>query len=103
MAFFADRLGRIKPSPTNAAQGKFLEMKAAGKDVIGLAAGLHLQELALRGVGRRGLDAAQAVGNEGHEDGASFQAFGKRAENTGGPRPPQHAAGGPAGRKAYFS
>ena len=39
MAFIADRLSRIKPSPTNAAQGKFLEMKAAGKDVIGLAAG----------------------------------------------------------------
>src|SRR5262249_306457 len=35
MAFIADRLGRIKPSPTNAAQGKFLEMKAAGKDVNG--------------------------------------------------------------------
>ena len=30
MAFIADRLSRIKPSPTNAAQGKFLEMKAAG-------------------------------------------------------------------------
>ena len=39
MAFIADRLSRIKPSPTNAAQAKFLEMKAAGKDVIGLAAG----------------------------------------------------------------
>ena len=39
MAFIAERLSRIKPSPTNAAQGKFLEMKAAGKDVIGLAAG----------------------------------------------------------------
>ena len=39
MAFITDRLSRIKPSPTNAAQGKFLEMKAAGKDVIGLAAG----------------------------------------------------------------
>ncbi|MEA2854016.1 MAG: hypothetical protein QOE02_4035, partial [Rhodospirillaceae bacterium] len=26
MAFIADRLSRIKPSPTNAAQGKFLEM-----------------------------------------------------------------------------
>ena len=39
MALIADRLSRIKPSPTNAAQGKFLEMKAAGKDVIGLAAG----------------------------------------------------------------
>ena len=38
MAFIADRLIRIKPSPTNAAQGKFLEMKAAGKYVIGLAA-----------------------------------------------------------------
>jgi len=39
MAFIADRLSRIKPSPTSAAQGKFLELKAAGKDVIGLAAG----------------------------------------------------------------
>src|ERR1044072_9144959 len=38
MAFIADRLSRIKPSPTNAAQGKFLEMKAAGEDVIGQAA-----------------------------------------------------------------
>ena len=32
MAFIADRLSPIKPSPTNAAQGKFLEMKAAGKE-----------------------------------------------------------------------
>src|SRR5947209_101046 len=34
MAFIADRLSRIKPSPTNAAQGKFLEMKAGGKQII---------------------------------------------------------------------
>ena len=57
MAFIADRLGRIKPSPTNAAQGKFLEMKAAGKDVIGLAAGEpdmptpdHIKEAAIAAI-----------------------------------------------------
>jgi aspartate aminotransferase len=57
MAFIADRLGRIKPSPTNAAQGKFLEMKAAGKDVIGLAAGEpdfptpdHIKEAAIKAI-----------------------------------------------------
>ena len=57
MAFIADRLNRIKPSPTNAAQGKFLEMKAAGKDVIGLAAGEpdmptpdHIKEAAIKAI-----------------------------------------------------
>ena len=57
MAFIAERLGRIKPSPTNAAQGKFLEMKAAGKDVIGLAAGEpdfptpdHVKEAAIKAI-----------------------------------------------------
>jgi len=57
MAFIAERLGRIKPSPTNAAQGKFLEMKAAGKDVIGLAAGEpdfptpdHIKEAAIKAI-----------------------------------------------------
>src|ERR1700760_2836840 len=57
MAFIAERLGRIKPSPTNAAQGKFLEMKAAGKDVIGLAAGEpdmptpdHIKEAAIAAI-----------------------------------------------------
>ena len=57
MAFIADRLSRIKASPTNAAQGKFLEMKAAGKDVIGLAAGEpdfptpdHIKEAAIAAI-----------------------------------------------------
>jgi aspartate aminotransferase len=57
MAFIAERLSRIKPSPTNAAQGKFLEMKAAGKDVIGLAAGEpdfptpdHVKEAAIKAI-----------------------------------------------------
>jgi aspartate aminotransferase len=39
MAFIADRLSRIKPSPTVAVAGKATEMKAAGADVIGLGAG----------------------------------------------------------------
>jgi aspartate aminotransferase len=39
MSFLADRLRRIKPSPTIAMSDKAKELKAAGKDVIGLSAG----------------------------------------------------------------
>src|SRR6201989_2162202 len=37
--FLAESLGRIQPSPTIAITSKAREMKAAGNDVIGLAAG----------------------------------------------------------------
>jgi aspartate aminotransferase len=39
MSFLASRLSRIKPSPTIAVTTKAAELKAAGKDVIGLGAG----------------------------------------------------------------
>jgi len=39
MAFIADSLDRIQPSATIAISGKAMALKAAGKDVIGLAAG----------------------------------------------------------------
>ena len=39
MAFLADSLSRVKPSPTIAVSTKAREMKAAGVDVIGLSAG----------------------------------------------------------------
>jgi aspartate aminotransferase len=39
MAFLADRLSAIKPSPTIAVSNKARELKAAGRDVIGLGAG----------------------------------------------------------------
>lgn len=39
MSIIADRLGRIKPSPTIAVTTRAAELKAAGKDVIGLGAG----------------------------------------------------------------
>ncbi|MEQ8442783.1 MAG: pyridoxal phosphate-dependent aminotransferase [Alphaproteobacteria bacterium] len=39
MAFLADRLKRIKPSPTVAVTAKANELKAQGRDVIGLGAG----------------------------------------------------------------
>jgi aspartate aminotransferase len=39
MSIVADRLSRIKPSPTIAVTTKAAELKAAGKDVIGLGAG----------------------------------------------------------------
>src|SRR5664279_3275525 len=37
--FLSQALGRIKPSPTLAATQKARELKAAGRDIIGLAAG----------------------------------------------------------------
>lgn len=39
MAFIADALSRIKPSPTIAVTTKAAELRAAGRDVIGLGAG----------------------------------------------------------------
>jgi len=39
MSIIADRLSRIKPSPTIAVTNKARELKAAGRDVIGLGAG----------------------------------------------------------------
>ena len=39
MPFLADRLSRIKPSPTIAVSTKAQELKRAGRDVIGLGAG----------------------------------------------------------------
>ncbi len=39
MAFIADALDRVQPSPTIAVSSKARELKAAGKDVIGLGAG----------------------------------------------------------------
>jgi len=39
MGILADSLARVKPSPTIAVSTKAAEMKAAGKDVIGLGAG----------------------------------------------------------------
>lgn len=39
MSLCSDRLGRVKPSPTVAVTTRALELRAAGRDVIGLAAG----------------------------------------------------------------
>ncbi|HEY5208935.1 MAG TPA: pyridoxal phosphate-dependent aminotransferase [Stellaceae bacterium] len=39
MSFLAERLSRIKPSPTLAATDRARALKAAGKDIIGLSAG----------------------------------------------------------------
>ena len=39
MAFLAEQLKRIKPSPTIAVTDKARALKAAGRDVIGLGAG----------------------------------------------------------------
>jgi aspartate aminotransferase len=39
MTLLAERLSRVKPSPTLAVTAKAIELKAAGRDVIGLGAG----------------------------------------------------------------
>ncbi|MGB5869916.1 MAG: pyridoxal phosphate-dependent aminotransferase, partial [Albidovulum sp.] len=58
MAFLSDTLGRVKPSPTIAVSTKAQELKAAGKDVIGLGAGepdfdtpQNIKEAAIRAIG----------------------------------------------------
>ena len=57
MAFLADRLKLIKPSPTIAVTTKARELKAAGRDVIGLGAGepdfdtpVNIQDAAIRAI-----------------------------------------------------
>src|SRR5882724_5749105 len=59
MSFLAQRLSRIKPSPTIAVTAKAQELKAAGRDVIGLGAGepdfdtpAHIQEAAIAAMKR---------------------------------------------------
>ncbi len=59
MPFLADSLSRIKPSPTIAVTTKAAELKAAGKDVIGLGAGEpdfdtpdHIKQAAIDAIGR---------------------------------------------------
>ena len=39
MPFLSDTLSRVKPSPTIAVTTKAMQLKAEGKDVIGLGAG----------------------------------------------------------------
>ena len=57
MSIVADRLSRIKPSPTVALNTKAIELAAAGEDVIGLAAGEpdfdtpdHVKEAGIRAI-----------------------------------------------------
>src|SRR5690625_7838509 len=57
MSVLASRLSRIKPSPTIAVTSKARELKAAGRDVIGLGAGEpvfdtpdHIKEAAIAAI-----------------------------------------------------
>ena len=59
MSFFAQRLGRIKPSPTIGVTQRAAELQAAGRDVIGLGAGepdfetpRHIREAAKAAIDR---------------------------------------------------
>ena len=59
MPFIARRLARIKPSPTIAVTMKAAELKAAGKDVIGLGAGEpdfdtpeNIKDAAIKAIGK---------------------------------------------------
>src|SRR5256885_16499069 len=62
MPFLADRLARVKPSPTMAMTALATELKAAGRDIISLSVGepdfdtpANIQEAAIAAV-RRGED-----------------------------------------------
>ncbi len=68
MSIIATRLQRIKPSPTLAVTAKAAELKAAGKDVIGLGAGEpdfdtpeHIKQAAIEAI-KRGDTKYTAVG-----------------------------------------
>lgn len=73
MSFLSDALGRIKPSPTIAVTNKAAELKAQGKDVIGLGAGEpdfdtpdHIKDAAIEAIRRgetkyTGVDGTPAV------------------------------------------
>ncbi|MFT5440481.1 MAG: aspartate aminotransferase, partial [Alphaproteobacteria bacterium] len=57
MSIIAARLGRIKPSATNMLTGKVAELKAQGRDIIGLGAGEpdfdtpdHIKEAAIAAI-----------------------------------------------------
>ena len=57
MAFLADSLARVKPSPTLVVTARVAELKAAGRDVIGLGAGEpdfdtpdHIKEAAIKAI-----------------------------------------------------
>ncbi len=59
MSFLAQRLGRIKPSPTIGVTQKAAELKAAGRDIIGLGAGEpdfdtpeHIKDAAMAAIDR---------------------------------------------------
>ncbi|MDX1974127.1 MAG: pyridoxal phosphate-dependent aminotransferase [Rickettsiales bacterium] len=59
MSLVADRLARVKPSPTLVVTAKAAELKAAGKDVIGLGAGEpdfdtpdHIKQAAIEAINR---------------------------------------------------
>jgi aspartate aminotransferase len=59
MSFLAERMSRVKPSPTIAVTTRAQELKAAGRDVIGLGAGepdfdtpAHIQEAAIAAMKR---------------------------------------------------
>ena len=59
MSFIANRLNLVKPSPTLAVTAKAAELKAAGKDVIGLGAGepdfdtpAHIKEAAIEAINK---------------------------------------------------
>ena len=61
MTVIAQRLSRIKPSPTNALTGLVAELKAAGRDIIGLGAGEPDFDTPpnIRAAGKRAIDEGQ--------------------------------------------
>ena len=61
MSIISDKLKKIKPSPTIAVTQKARELRAAGKDVIGLGAGENLILIHLDNIKEAAINAIKEV------------------------------------------
>ena len=106
MSFIAERLSRIKPSPTLAVTQKARELKAAGRDVIGLGAGEpdfdtpdNIKEAAIAAI-RRGETKYTAVDGTPELKAAIVQKF--RRDNDLDYKPEQITVG-TGGKQVIFN
>ncbi len=94
MAFIADHLKRIKPSPTIAVTDKARALKAAGRNVIGLGAGEpdfdtppNIKEAAIKAIReRQGVEVHAGRRHAGAEGSGRAQVQARERRSTTRPR-----------------
>ncbi len=106
MSFIADQLSRIKPSPTIAVTSKAAELRAAGRDVIGLGAGEpdfdtpdNIKEAAIRAI-REGKTKYTAVDGTPELKAAIVAKF---ARENGLEYTPQQITVGTGGKQVLYN